>query len=129
MPRKESPTLTEAELRLMDILWDRGEATVGDVVNALAAASEPLAYSSVLTTMRILERKGYTRHRKEGRAFVYAPIVDRDAARSSAVRFIMDRFFDRSAESMMLNILQDKDLDGDELERLKKMIEESDSDD
>ena len=126
MPRKGSPTLTEAELRLMDILWEHGEATVGDLVSALAA-SEPLAYSSILTTMRILERKGYTRHRKEGRAFVYMPIVDRDAARSSAVRFIMERFFDRSAESMMLNILQSKGLDSDELERLKKMIEESDS--
>jgi predicted transcriptional regulator len=126
MPRKQSPTLTEAELRLMEILWDRGEATVGDVVGALAAL-EPLAYSSVLTTMRILERKGYTRHRKEGRAFVYIPVVDRDAARSRAVRFIMDRFFDRSAESMMLNILKSVELDGDELERLKKMIEESDS--
>ena len=126
MPRKQSPTLTEAELRLMEILWDRGEATVGDVVGALAAL-EPLAYSSVLTTMRILERKGYTRHRKEGRAFVYIPVVDRDAARSRAVRFIMDRFFDRSAESMMLNILKSKELDGDELERLEKMIGESDS--
>ena len=126
MPRKQSPTLTEAELRLMEILWDRGEATVGDVVGALAAL-EPLAYSSVLTTMRILERKGYTRHRKEGRAFVYTPVVDRDSARSSAVRFIMDRFFDRSAESMMLNILQTKGLDNGELERLKRMIEESDS--
>ena len=124
MPRKGSPTLTEAEHRLMEILWAKGEATVGEIVEALAG-SEPLAYSSVLTTMRILERKGYTRHRKEGRAFVYSPLIDRDAARSSAVRFIMDRFFDRSAESMMLNILRNEQLDGEELERLVKMIEES----
>ena len=124
MPRKGSPTLTDAELRLMEVLWDRGEATVGQVVDALAGTGE-LAYSSVLTTMRILERKGYTRHRKEGRAFMYTPVVDRNAARSTAVRFIMDRFFERSAASMMLNILKSEELDPDELEQLKKLIEES----
>ncbi len=124
MPRKGSPTLTDAELRLMEVLWDRGEATVGQVVDVLAGTVE-LAYSSVLTTMRILERKGYTRHRKEGRAFIYTPMVDRDTARSTAVWFIMDRFFERSATSMMLNILESEELDPDELEQLKKLIEES----
>ncbi len=124
MPRKGSPTLTDAELRLMEVLWERGEATVGQVVDALAGTGA-LAYSSVLTTMRILERKGYTRHRKEGRAFMYTPVVDRNAARSTAVRFIMDRFFERSAVSMMLNILKSEEFDPDELEQLKRLIEES----
>ena len=124
MPRKGSPTLTDAELRLMEVLWERGEATVGQVVDALAGTGA-LAYSSVLTTMRILERKGYTRHRKEGRAFMYTPVVDRNAARSTAVRFIMDRFFERSAASMMLNILKSEEFDPDELEQLKRLIEES----
>ncbi len=121
MARKRSPTLTEAELRLMEILWQKGEATVGDVVDALPP-EEPLAYSTVLTTMRILEQKGYTRHRKKGRAFLYAPVVDRNAARKSAVKFVLRRFFDNSTESLLLNILENEHLDPAELERLKKMI-------
>ncbi len=121
MARKRSPTLTEAELRLMEILWQKGEATVGDVVDALPP-EEPLAYSTVLTTMRILEQKGYTRHRKKGRAFLYAPVVDRNAARKSAVKFVLRRFFDNSTESLLLNILENEHIDPAELERLKKMI-------
>ena len=124
MARKRSPTLTEAELRLMEILWKKGEATVGDVVDALLP-EQALAYSTVLTTMRILEQKGYTRHRKKGRAFLYAPVVDRNAARKSAVKFVLHRFFDNSPESLLLNILENEQLDHAELERLKKMIGES----
>ena len=123
MARKKSPTLTEAELRLMEVLWDRGEATVGDVVEAFTL-TQSLAYSTVLTTMRILEQKGYIRHRKEGRAFIYAPVVDRNTARLSAVRYLMSRFFNNSPESLVLNILENEQLDSRELQRLKDMIEE-----
>ena len=105
----------------MEILWEKGEATVGDVVDALPS-EQVLAYSTVLTTMRILEQKGYTRHRKKGRAFLYAPVVDRNAARKSAVKFVLRRFFDNSTESLLLNILENEHLDPAELERLKKMI-------
>ncbi|NKB72204.1 MAG: BlaI/MecI/CopY family transcriptional regulator [Candidatus Latescibacteria bacterium] len=122
MARKKSPTLTEAELRLMDVLWNKGEATVGDVVEALAR-TQALAYSTVLTTMRILEQKGYIRHRKEGRAFIYAPVVDRNAAQLSAVRHLMSRFFNNSPESLVLNILENEQLDSGELQRLQDMIE------
>jgi len=66
--RKKSRTLTEAELRLMEVLWEKGRATVGDVTNSLG--SPPIAYNTVLTTMRILEQKGFVRHEEEGRAFV-----------------------------------------------------------
>ncbi len=123
MARKKSPTLTEAELRLMEILWKKGEATVGDVMDALPP-KQTLAYSTVLTTMRILEQKGYTRHRKQGRAFLYAPVVDRNTARQSAVKFVLNRFFDNSAESLVLNILENEQLDPEELNRLKKIIGE-----
>ncbi len=74
MPPKKSPTLTEAELRLMKILWERGESTVNDIGAALPKKNA-LAYNSVLTTIRILEQKGYVQHRKEGRAFLYVPLV------------------------------------------------------
>ena len=82
MARPKSPTLTEAELRLMDVLWKKEAATVSDVVAALPG-KEPLAYSTVLTTLRILERKGYLSHEKEGRAYVYQPVVGREEAREA----------------------------------------------
>ncbi len=124
MPRKRSKTLTEAELRLMDVLWDKGAATVGDVVEALPKTSS-LAYSTVLTTLRILEQKGYVRHSKEGRAFVYHPLIDRGEARRNVLRYVLDRFFDNSPELLVLNVLKEEKIDAVELKRLKKKIEES----
>ncbi len=124
MARKKSPTLTEAELRLMEILWKKGEATVGDVVDALPG-EQVLAYSTVLTFMRILEQKGYARHRKQGRAFLYSPVVDRPSVQRSAVQYVLSRFFDGSPESLVLNILENEQLDPEELKRLKEMIKES----
>lgn len=123
MARPKSPTLTEAELRLMDVLWKKETATVSDVVAALPG-NEPLAYSTVLTTLRILERKGYVSHEKEGRAYVYQPIVGREDARRSVVRYMMSRFFNNSPEALMLNILENEPVDGDVLDRLKQMVDE-----
>ena len=125
MARKQSPTLTDAELRLMKILWERGPSTVGGVVETLPE-DEPLAYSTVLTTLRILEDKGYLRHEKQGRAFVYHSVVDRRAARRNALRYLMDRFFNNSPELLVLGILENEDMDLADLERLKNIIEESD---
>ena len=122
MPRKKSATLTEAELRLMEILWARGEATVADAVAAIPKR-EALAYSSVLTTMRILEQKGYITHRQEGRAFVYRPVVDRKEARRSAVKHLLSRFFDDSPELLVLNVIDEERLDMAELERLRKLVD------
>ena len=121
MARKKSPTLTDAELKLMDIVWQKGEATVSDVV---AALEDKLAYSTVLTTLRILEEKGYLRHQKQGRAYVYAPIVGKKDARKNVVQYVMSRFFDNSPELLVLNLLENGDIDAVELERLKRQIEE-----
>ena len=84
MARKRSKTLTEAELRLMEILWEKGQATVAEVTAALPPP--PLAYNSVLTTMRILEQKGYVAHEEAGRAFVYRTLLARDDAAASCRR-------------------------------------------
>ena len=124
MARPKSPTLTEAELRLMDVLWRKETATVGDVVASLPGTA-PLAYSTVLTTLRILERKGYVSHEKEGRAYVYQPVVGREEARRSVVRYMMSRFFNNSPEALMLNIVENEAVDGDVLDRLKRMVDES----
>jgi predicted transcriptional regulator len=123
MPRAKSPNLTDAELRLMEVLWTKGPATVAEV-HASLASELGLAYSTVLTTMRILEEKGYARHTKEGRAFVYHPVVDRQEASRSAVRHLLARFFGNSRERLVLNLLEDEAVSGKELERIRKLIAE-----
>ena len=120
MARKQSPTLTEAELPIMEILWEKGSAPVTDVVAAME--SRAVAYNTVLTTLRILERKGYVKHTKEGRAFVYHPVVERGEASRKAVRNIMKRFFQDSPELLILNVLEDEQLDEVEIVRLKRLI-------
>ena len=124
MARKKSRHLTDAELRLMEVLWSRGASTVSDVVDNLG---EDLAYSTVLTTMRILESKGYVRHTKDGRAFVYRAIVKREQAQEKAITHLVRRFFENSPELLMLNLLETKKVDKEELKRLRKRIEESES--
>jgi len=124
MARKKSPTLTEAELRVMEVLWGDAPATVAEVVESLSRKS-PVAYSTVLTTMRILERKGYLTHKKEGRAFLYSPLVNRGEARSNVLRYMLSKFFNNSPELLMLNILKEEKIDTRELQRLKKRIKES----
>jgi len=126
--RKKSPHLTEAELRLMNVLWKKGRATVGEVVEALPA-NPPLAYSTVLTTLRILESKGYLRHTKEGRAFIYQPVVDQREASSNAIRYLVSRFFGGSPGKLVLNLLEDEQLDAEELKRISKLIDENHSGD
>jgi predicted transcriptional regulator len=124
LPRKKSPNLTEAEFRLMNVIWKKGPATVGDVVEALPGKS-PLAYSSVLTTLRILENKGFLRHTKEGRAFVYHPVVARKEATSKAIRHLVTRFFGGSRQQLLLNLLEDEEFDEKELQRIRKRISET----
>ena len=123
MPPRKSATLTEAELRLMDVLWQKGRATVRDVVTSLPE-KRPLAYNSVLTTIRILEKKGYVGHIKDGRAHVYMPIVERRDATRSEVRHLISRFFKDSHELLVLNILEDKSIDEVELKRLRGLLGE-----
>jgi predicted transcriptional regulator len=121
MPPRKSNTLTEAELRLMKILWRRGESAVTDLVAALPEG-EPLAYNSVLTTIRILEQKGYVEHRQEGRAFVYKPSVAEDEASRTEVRNVLGRFFGNSREQLVLSLLGDDEISAEELRRLKDAI-------
>ncbi len=127
MPPKKSSTLTEAELRLMKILWRRGESAVTDLVAALPD-SEPLAYNSVLTTIRILEQKGYVEHRQEGRAFVYRACVQEQEAGRSEVRNVLNRFFGNSREKLVLSLLGDEEVSAQELERLREAIRNASQD-
>ncbi len=121
MARKKSAGLTDGELRLMDILWERGACTVSDVVDAMPQ-SRPLHYSTVLTTLRILETKGYLKHVKEGRAFIYKPVVDKDQARDGAVNHLLRRFFEGSPELLVLSLVQRKKIDAGEFGRIQERI-------
>ena len=107
MARKKTAGLTDAELKLMEVLWKTGPATVNDVAEALPK-DPALAYSTVLTTLRILETKGYLKHTKDGRAFLYEPIVAREQARENAVTHLLRRFFENSPELLLLNLIDAK---------------------
>jgi predicted transcriptional regulator len=124
LARKKSPNLTEGELPLMEVLWKKGRATVGDVVASLPT-DPPLAYSTVLTTLRILEAKGYLRHTKKGRAFVYEPVIVQEEASRKALGYLVNRFFGGSRELLVVNLLKEETIGRAELRRIKKMIAES----
>jgi BlaI family transcriptional regulator, penicillinase repressor len=121
LPRKKSPTLTEAELRLMEVLWEKGSATVHQLLEALTT-KPALAYNSVLTTIRILEKKGYVQHIKDGRAHIYMPLIGRQEATRFEIRNLVNRFFGNSHEALVLNLLDDKSIDRDELQRVRQIL-------
>ena len=124
LPRNRSTTLTEAELRIMNVLWEKSSATVHDVLRALPEKSAP-AYNSVLTIIRILEKKGFVKHVKDRRAHVYLPLVDRERATRFEVGNLVRRFFGDSKESLVLNILEEKGIDAEELRRVRQLLEGS----
>ena len=120
MPRKKALVLTDHELRLMEVLWRRQRATVADVVGALPPP--PLAYSTVLTTMRTLEQKGYIDHEENGRAFVYRPIVAREQAAKSAMQHLLDRFFGNSPGALAVSLLDDGVLSDEDIAAIQRLI-------
>jgi predicted transcriptional regulator len=123
LPRQKSLNLTEAELRLMNVLWQKGRATVSNVAAALPAEID-LAYNTVLTTLRILEAKGYVRHTKakDGRAFVYSPVVVRVEATRNAVRQLLGRFFGDSPGALVLNLLEEETLGDTEVKKIRELL-------
>jgi predicted transcriptional regulator len=121
VPPRQSEILTEAELRVMKVLWERGSGTVQQVLDSMGE-KPALAYNSVLTVIRILERKGYLKHIKDGRAHVYAPVVPQQEATRSEIRRLASRFFGDSHEDLVLNILEDRGMEREELTRLREML-------
>ena len=107
----------------MKILWERGESAVSELVAGLSDTT-PLAYTSVLTTVRILEKKGYVTHRQEGRAFLYSPSVAEHDAGRSEVRQLLQRFFGNSREKLLLSLLGDDDISPEELNKLIRFIKD-----
>jgi BlaI family penicillinase repressor len=122
MSRPRSPALTEAEARVMSVLWQRQTASVADVMAALKK-KRAVSYSTVQTILRILEEKGYVSHEKVARAFIYRPRVDERQARRRALKQLVTRLFNGSPGLLVLNVLEDEQIDADELRQVKKLIE------
>jgi predicted transcriptional regulator len=120
VPRKKSLVLTDHELRLMEVLWQRGRATVADVVEVLPPP--PLAYSTVLTTLRTLEQKGYIDHEEEGRAYVYRPLVARNEAAKSAMNHLLGRFFGNSPGALAVTLLDDTRLSAEDVAEIERTL-------
>lgn len=121
MARTPSPALTDAEARVMAVLWDRRHATVADVVTVLSK-KRPVSYSTIQTILRILETKGYVTHDTAARTFIYRPLVDERQARRRALKHLVARLFRGSPGLLVLNVLEDERISADELKQLKKLI-------
>src|SRR5258706_15688245 len=122
MPRKKTSTLTNAEHRIMEVIWARGAATVAEVVEALKGKD---AYTTILTLMRILKFKGYLSSRKEGRVFVFVPRVDRNTVARKAVHQLLSKFFAGSPSELVLAFLREEELTPEELDVIKEKIMDS----
>ena len=121
MARRKSPVLTDAELRLMEVLWRRPGVTVSDVVEG--AGDPPLSYSTVLTTLRILERKGYAVHEEVNRTYFYRPVVAREEAANKDVGHVLTRFFSGKPLDLAIRLVERDSTSREDLRRLKALIE------
>ena len=119
--RKKNPTLTTQELALMKVVWERGPSTVRDVYEALLE-DRHIAYTTVMTMMNVLERKGHVRKEAEGRSYRYHPVRPRGQVVGSMVREFVDRVFGGSAEPLLLHLVEDRHLTADELDKLARRI-------
>jgi predicted transcriptional regulator len=123
MARKKSQTLTDAELRIMEVLWQKSEASVRDVTDALALEDNPPAYTTVLTMLRILHEKGQVEYHKVGRAFIYKPLVDRRQAQTGVIDYVLNRFFQGSPKLLVQNLLENESISKTELAEIKKRLD------
>jgi len=110
---------TDREIDIMEVLWDRGPSLVADV---RAALPDPLAYTTVLTILRTLEGKGHVGHDEEGRGHRYFAKVAQQTARKSALRHLTRKLFKGSAELLLTQLVSDRDLDNEELARMRKLL-------
>jgi len=108
----------------MRVLWDKGQSTVSEVVASLNSRPKP-AYNTVLTLLRIMEKKGFVTHRKDGRAFIFVPLIGRADAGRSALKSLINRFFEGSPRLLMLNLLDDEQMSPEALQQLKARIEDA----
>ena len=124
MSKKELSTLSRRERQIMDIIYSRGQASATEVMEGLP---DPPGYSAVRALLRVLEEKGHLRHTQDGQRYVYSPTVERERAKRSALRRVLQTFFDDSTEdavAALLDISQER-LSDDELKRMEKLIKQA----
>lgn len=124
MARKKSKTLTEAEQRVMEVLWRVEEASVRQVTDELSA-EKPVAYNTVLTILSILHRKKYVEFRRDGRAHVYRPAMSQANAQREAFENLITRFFGGSKNAFAQYLIDEEEIDADELQRLKALAQKA----
>ena len=113
-------SFTDRELDVMAVLWRRGSGTVSEVREGL---DDDLAYTTVLTILRTLEEKGFITHLTEGKAHRYLPAVTQDLAGKSALSRILEKVFSGSPEMLLAQLVNERDLDAEELKRLRKLLD------
>jgi predicted transcriptional regulator len=116
--------LTPLELKIMRVLWDCGPLTVQGVQDHLSGRPK-LAYTTVQTMLNVLNRKGYAKRALSGKAYAYEPVLSRDSASSNAIRDMVDRMFGGSVEALLMSLVKTKELDPNNLAKLKALIEKS----
>ncbi|MGH9734624.1 MAG: BlaI/MecI/CopY family transcriptional regulator [Candidatus Acidiferrales bacterium] len=121
--RPKSPTLTPQELEIMKIVWSRDSATVRDVYEALLQRRK-IAYTSVMTTMKILESKRYLKKYRQDRAFVYRPADPKEKVIGKMIREFVDRVFNGSAEPLLVHLVKTRHIRERDWEKIRRMIEE-----
>lgn len=124
MARQKSTQLTDSEQRIMNILWDKGEASVRELADALSQ-EKATAYTTVQTMCKILAKKGYADFRKEGKAFIYRAKITQTDARQSALKSLLNRFFGGSPEVLAQHLIKETDIDINDLEQLQKKIDKA----
>ncbi|MFT6989595.1 MAG: putative transcriptional regulator [Paraglaciecola sp.] len=124
MANKKTAHLTDVEQSIMKILWEKEEASVKDIAEALSKQKKT-AYTTVQTMCKILVEKGYTNYRKEGRAFIYQAIVNETEARQGALTALLNRFFGNSPELLAQHLIQETDIELGDLEALQKAIDKA----
>ena len=122
--RRRSTTLTEQELEIMKVVWERETSTVRDVYETLLARRK-VAYTTVMTMMKILETKGYLKKRRQDRAFVYSPVQPKSQVIGGMIREFVDRVFNGSAEPLLVHLVKSHRIREKDLQKIVRMIEEA----
>lgn len=126
MARPASPTLTESERRILEVLWKKKEASVREVAEELSK-KKPVAYTTVLTMFKVLDRKGLVHHRNEGRAFIYSAAITRSEARRQALENLLKGFFNGSPSVLAQHLIDEHEMDAEELAALQKRVDDAPS--
>lgn len=126
MARPPSPTLTDSERRILEVLWKKKEASVREVTDELSR-KKPVAYTTVLTMFKVLDKKGLVTHRAEGRAFIYSAAITRAEARQQALQNLLKSFFNGSPSVLAQHLIDAHDLDADELKTLQNRIADAET--